>query len=279
VLAQTAHEELQTPHDRRQRQIDLLDALIDTAGARKLLKREALDVSHHRIKAHAERGEQMVEDQALIESDELRRLVKAAGLHSLTDIAAKAKFPIISSVRRSMPGRCRAPGAGRWRSSLPRCAGSSRGQPPEQHEAGGRAFGSGPLRCHETSLVSEHATAGPEALRKLTERTNTMTTRSVVLLATLLVALPASAQDQFEEATRATAAACVEFLTQERLPACVLALQRQVLQLQSIVQDRGQRIAALEEAVRVLSDNQRETAALGHCHDWQPECEPLLQNR
>ena len=71
-----------------------------------------------------------------------------------------------------------------------------------------------------------------------------MITRSVVLFATLLVALPASAQDPFEEATRATAASCPEFLTQERLPACVLALQRQVLQLQSIVQDRGRRIAA-----------------------------------
>ena len=106
-----------------------------------------------------------------------------------------------------------------------------------------------------------------------------MIARSVVLIASLLVALPAGAQDQFEAATRATAAACPEFLTQERLPACVLALQRQVLQLQSIVQDRGQRIATLEEAVRILGDNQREMSALGHCHDWQPECEPLLQNR
>ena len=106
-----------------------------------------------------------------------------------------------------------------------------------------------------------------------------MITRSVVLLATLLVALPASAQDPFEEATRATAASCPEFLTQERLPACVLALQRQVLQLQSIVQDRGRRIAALEDAVRVIGDNQREMAALGHCHDWQPGCDARLQNR
>jgi hypothetical protein len=106
-----------------------------------------------------------------------------------------------------------------------------------------------------------------------------MTIRSVVLLATLLVALPASAQDQFEEATRATAAACVEFLDQERLPACVLALQRQVLQLQAIVQYLGQRLRALEEAVSILSDKQREWAAIGHCHDWQPECQPLLQNR
>ena len=106
-----------------------------------------------------------------------------------------------------------------------------------------------------------------------------MTRPSVVLLATLLVALPAGAQDQFEEATGATAAACVEFLDQERLPACVLELQRQVLQLQAIVQDRGQRLRALEEAVSILSDKQRELAAIGHCHDWQPECQPLLQNR
>jgi len=106
-----------------------------------------------------------------------------------------------------------------------------------------------------------------------------MIARSVVLIASLLVALPAGAQDQFEAATRATATACPEFLTQERLPACVLALQRQVLQLQSIVQDRAQRITALEAAVRVIGDNQREMAAFGHCHDWQPDCEPLLQNR
>jgi len=106
-----------------------------------------------------------------------------------------------------------------------------------------------------------------------------MTTRSVVLVAALLVALPAGAQDPFEQATRATAAACVEFLTQEALPACVLALQRQVLQLQAIVRDRGQRLATLEEAVRVLSDKQRELAAIGHCHDSQPECQALLQNR
>jgi hypothetical protein len=117
-------------------------------------------------------------------------------------------------------------------------------------------------------------------MRQLTEGGTPMTTRSVVLLAMLLVPLSASAQeDQFEEATRATAAACVEFLTQERLPACVLALQRQVLQLQAIVQDRGQRLRALEEAVRILDDKQRELAAIGHCHDWQPECQPLLQNR
>lgn len=106
-----------------------------------------------------------------------------------------------------------------------------------------------------------------------------MATRSIVLLATLLVAAPAIAQDQFEEATRATAAACPEFLTQEQLPACVLALQRQVLQLQSIVQDRGRRIAALEDGVRVIGDNQREMAAFGHCHDWQEGCEVRLQNR
>jgi hypothetical protein len=107
-----------------------------------------------------------------------------------------------------------------------------------------------------------------------------MNPRSVVLFATLLVALPASAQqDQFEEATRATAAACPEFLTQERLPACVLAMQRQILQLQSIVQDRGRRLAVLEDAVRVIGDNQREMAAFGHCHDWQEGCEARLQNR
>jgi hypothetical protein len=51
-----------------------------------------------------------------------------------------------------------------------------------------------------------------------------MSTRSVVLLVTLLVALPASAQDQSEEAPRATAAGRVESPDQERLSACVLAL-------------------------------------------------------
>ena len=107
-----------------------------------------------------------------------------------------------------------------------------------------------------------------------------MTTRFVVLLATLLGALPASAQeDQFEQATRATSAACVEFLDQQRLPECVLALQRQVMQLQAVVLDRQARIRSLEEAVRVLSEQQQRMAALGHCHDWQPECEPLLQER
>ena len=56
-----------------------------------------------------------------------------------------------------------------------------------------------------------------------------MTTRSIVLLATLLLAPPASAQqDQFEAATLATSAACVEHLRPEELPPCVLALQRQV---------------------------------------------------
>jgi hypothetical protein len=106
-----------------------------------------------------------------------------------------------------------------------------------------------------------------------------MTTPSVVLLATMLVALPASAQDQFDEATRATAAACVEFLNQERLPACVLALQRQVLQLQAIMRDRGQRLDALEDAVSVIAANQIEAGALAHCHDSQPECQALLQKR
>ena len=51
-----------------------------------------------------------------------------------------------------------------------------------------------------------------------------MSTRFVVLLAALLVALPGSAQDQFDDATRATAAACVEHLRPEQLPPCVLAL-------------------------------------------------------
>lgn len=106
----------------------------------------------------------------------------------------------------------------------------------------------------------------------------TMIVRSVVVLATLLLALPASAQqEQFEAATRATAEACVEFLDQERLPECVLALQRQVMQLQAVVLDRQARIRSLEEAVRLLSEQQQEMAALGHCHDWQPECEGLLQ--
>ena len=107
-----------------------------------------------------------------------------------------------------------------------------------------------------------------------------MTTGSIVLLATLLLALPASAQqDQFEAATLATSAACVEHLRPEQLPPCVLALQRQVLQLQAVVLDRQARLTALEDAVRILSDQQQKIAALGHCHDWQPECEPLLQNR
>ena len=77
-----------------------------------------------------------------------------------------------------------------------------------------------------------------------------MATRFVVLLAALLVALPAPAQDQFEEATRATAAACVEHLRQEQLPPCVLALQRQI-----------------------------RARALAHCHDDQPECAALLEKR
>jgi hypothetical protein len=106
-----------------------------------------------------------------------------------------------------------------------------------------------------------------------------MTTRFVVLLAALLVALPARAQDQFEEATRVTAAACVEPLRQERLPPCVLALQRQVLQLQAIVRDRGRRLEALEEAVSIVAGNQIQARALAHCHDYQPECAALLQKR
>ena len=106
-----------------------------------------------------------------------------------------------------------------------------------------------------------------------------MIIRSAVLVATLLAALPAGAQDQFDEATRATAAACVEHLRQEQLPSCVLALQRQVLQLQSIVRDRGRRLAALEEAVSIIAGNQIEARALAHCHDDQPECAELLEKR
>jgi hypothetical protein len=56
-------------------------------------------------------------------------------------------------------------------------------------------------------------------------------------------------------------------------------LQRQVLQLQAIVRDRGKRLEALEEAVSVIAGNQVAARALAHCHDWQPECETLLQNR
>jgi hypothetical protein len=106
-----------------------------------------------------------------------------------------------------------------------------------------------------------------------------MTTRFVVLLAALLMALPASAQDQFDDATRATAAACVEHLRPEQLPPCVLALQRQVLQLQAIVRDRGKRLAALEDAVSIIAGNQIAARALAHCHDDQPECADLLQKR
>jgi hypothetical protein len=106
-----------------------------------------------------------------------------------------------------------------------------------------------------------------------------MTARFVVLLAALLVALPAGAQDQFDEATRATAAACIEHLQPEQLPPCVLALQRQVLQLQAIVRDRAKRLEALEEAVSVIAANQIEARAVAHCHDYQPECEAFLQKR
>jgi len=99
----------------------------------------------------------------------------------------------------------------------------------------------------------------------------------IVLLMILLIMVPAGAHDQFDEATRATAAACVEPLRQEDLPPCILALQRQVLQLQAIVRDRGRRLEALEDAVSVIAGNQMAARALAHCHDWQPECEPLLE--
>jgi hypothetical protein len=59
----------------------------------------------------------------------------------------------------------------------------------------------------------------------------------------------------------------------------VLALQRQVLQLPAVVLDRQARIRSLEEAVRLLSEQQQQMATMVHCRDWQPECEPLLQNR
>lgn len=108
---------------------------------------------------------------------------------------------------------------------------------------------------------------------------DTVTIRFTVLLGTLLVVLPAGAQDQFDEATGATAAACVEPLRQEGLPPCVLALQRQVLQLEAIVRDRGRRLEALEDAVSVIAGNQMAARALAHCHDWQPECESLLEKR
>jgi hypothetical protein len=83
-----------------------------------------------------------------------------------------------------------------------------------------------------------------------------MTTRFVILLAALLVALPARAQDQFEETTRVTAAACVEHLRPEQLPPCVLAFARQVRQLQAIVRDRGKRLEALEETVSIIAGHQ-----------------------
>ena len=106
-----------------------------------------------------------------------------------------------------------------------------------------------------------------------------MNARVVVLLLMLLVVLPAGAQDQFDQATRATAAACLEPMRQEELPPCVLALQRQVLQLQAIVRDRARRLEALEDALSVIAGNQMAARALAHCHDWQPECESLLEKR
>ncbi|HEX6112172.1 MAG TPA: hypothetical protein VFZ10_07685 [Geminicoccaceae bacterium] len=106
-----------------------------------------------------------------------------------------------------------------------------------------------------------------------------MIARPVVLLVTLLVVLPAGAEDQFDEVTEATVVECVEPLRQEVLAPCVLALQRQVLQLQAIVRDRGKRLEALEDAVSVIGGNQMAARALAHCHDWQPECAPLLEKR
>ena len=106
-----------------------------------------------------------------------------------------------------------------------------------------------------------------------------MSPRLIVLLAPLLAALPATAQDHFDEATRMTAAACVEHLRPEQLPPCVLALQRQVLQLQAIVRDRGRRLEALEEAVSVIAANQIQSRAFAHCHEDQPECEALLEKQ
>ena len=106
-----------------------------------------------------------------------------------------------------------------------------------------------------------------------------MSPRLIVLLAPLLAALPATAQDQFDEATRMTAAACVEHLRPEQLPPCVLALQRQVLQLQAIVRDRGRRLEALEEAVSVIAAKQIQSRAFAHCHEDQPECEALLEKQ
>jgi hypothetical protein len=106
-----------------------------------------------------------------------------------------------------------------------------------------------------------------------------MTTRLLVLLVALLVALPARAQEQFDAATGVTPAGCVEPLRREQLPPCVLGLQRQVLQLQAIVRDRGKRLQTLEDAVSIIAGNQIAARALAHCHDDQPECAELLQKR
>ena len=59
----------------------------------------------------------------------------------------------------------------------------------------------------------------------------------------------------------------------------MLALQRQVLQLQAIVRDRGRRLEALEEAVSVIAANQIQSRAFAHCHEDQPECEALLEKQ
>jgi hypothetical protein len=38
------------------------------------------------------------------------------------------------------------------------------------------------------------------------------------------------------------------------------------------------RLEALEDAVSVIAGNQMAARALAHCHDWQPECEPLWRS-
>jgi hypothetical protein len=57
------------------------------------------------------------EDPALIDSDELRRLVKTANMHSLTDIAKKAKSRSTRSAPRSTHGPCPPAATTPWPSS------------------------------------------------------------------------------------------------------------------------------------------------------------------